>query len=165
MVSILAYRSSDINVITLFLAGLNIPLHAHEEGEMAPVGFVGLFSCFTSTTEIWSLSQSQLEQQDTAPPCKCLISHFLVHHSQIFDAIKCFGWSPEGRVPGYFSWKFPGCQVAKSFVYLLELQLTDLWCVEILLNRDKGESFQIENFFRGVCTGKWVLLRTSKTTT
>lgn len=130
-------RSSGINVITLFLAGLKIPLHSHEEGEMAPVGFVGLFSCLISTTEIWSLSQSQLEQQDTAPPYKVPNLTFPIHHSQIFDAIKYFGRAPEGRVPGYFSWKLPGCQVTESFVYLLELQLTDLWCVEILLNRDK----------------------------
>lgn len=40
-----------------------------------------------------------------------------------------------------------GCQVAESTLYLPEqgLQLTDLWHVEILINTDKGESFQIES--------------------
>lgn len=61
---------------------------------MAPAGFVGLFSCFILTAEIWSQCWSQLEQQDTAPPYK--VPNLTFSSSLQQDLILSF-WSASSR--------------------------------------------------------------------
>lgn len=92
---------------------------------------------------------------------KCLTSHFLVHHTRLLmlSSILVSLLKKGSQVTSTGS-SLLGCQVTESSVLEQGLQLTDLWHVEIPLNTDKGESFQIGEFLqRGLCTGKWVLQR------